>query len=342
MKKLLSMLLAVAMIATLAVTAFADDTTAPASQLTLKDYAAGVQLKPGETYEYDILLDGQPLKDLEGGRLNATVTKGGNALVVKVEETDAGHKLVLEAKTQYGTQEAEAAFRLRLTRGGQQLVQLEQNVKIGFAAMPGDQVGEELTISNSTPILSQKVLEAFAEANRYRKGVMVSEDGKWSFEVNTGSMKNDINMSYNYNFNKDIALKYEGQEFQFLNFPGRPDFGVKGRVTVDVSDLYDTEDWGGKFHLYLFQDSKLYKLTSTLDTEELTLSFNASRLGSYVITNKEITDGGIITGGSSGSNGGSQNPNPNPDTGANDVVGLAAALGVVALLSMAAVALKKK
>lgn len=340
MKKLLSMLLAVAMTATLAVTAFADDTTAPASQLSLKDYTNGAQLTPGTSYEYEILLDGQPLVDLEGGRLTANVTKGGNALSVKVEETKDGHKLVVDAKEQYGTQQVEASFRLRLTQSGSEAIQLDQTAKVGFDAMPGDQAGEELTISNSTPILSQKVLEDFAEANRYRKGKMNSEDGKWSFEVNTGSMKNDINMTYSYSIIPQIMQKYENQEFTFLSFPGRPDFGGKGRVTVDVSDLYDTESWGTKFYLYLFQDSKLYKLTTTLDADELTLSFNASRLGSYVITNKEITDGGIITGAPSNSSGGSQNPNP--DTGANDMIGLAAALGAVALVSMAAISLKKK
>ena len=35
------------------------------------------------------------------------------------------------------------------------------------------------------------------------------------------------------------------------------------------------------------------------------------------------------------------NPVENPDTGANDVVGIAAAMGVVALVSAAAVSLKK-
>ena len=340
MKKLASMLMAVLMVGAMAVTAFADDTPAPTYELSLKDYVADVQLQPAGEYSYEILLNGEALKaaDLEGKKLTASVTKGGSAVETpKVEKSGDTYKLVIKTKDNYGTKDVDVSFRLRYSEGTKQLTSRDFTAVVGFTEMPDGDVYEELTVSNKAPILSKDVLEAFAKANNYRKGLMTAEGGEWSFEINTTGMKNAVNMSYNFKGIKEILSKYEDQEFLFVNFPGRPDFGIRGKMSIDVSNEYDSDDWGKDFYLYLYQDGKLYKLTSAFDADDMTVSFNASKLGSFVLTNKAIKDDGVISGGGSG-NGNTQNP----DTGANDVVGVAMALAVVSLISVAAVSMKKK
>ena len=84
-------------------------------------------------------------------------------------------------------------------------------------------------------------------------------------------------------------------------------------------------------------DGKVLSVVST--TSDGVMSFTVPAM-SYVIVTTEVlaTSGTASTGTTTGSTGTSTT---NPGTGANDVVGVAAALAVVALVSGAAISLKK-
>ncbi len=80
---------------------------------------------------------------------------------------------------------------------------------------------------------------------------------------------------------------------------------------------------------YLYNDGKLTKIDAKYDDDEEVEAWvwNAIAEGTIIVTDVEIVLADVET--------------KNPDTGANDVVGVAAALAVVSLISAAAVAIKK-
>ncbi len=121
---------------------------------------------------------------------------------------------------------------------------------------------------------------------------------------------------------KDILKAYADADadITFLNFPAEPTFNSTATVY-----FYKEEDT----HVYGLKDGKLVKINAKWSDDDGAFVLKTRTLGSYVFSDKPLN----ISAPAAGSE--------NPDTGANDVVGIATALAAVALVSAAAVSLKK-
>ena len=91
--------------------------------------------------------------------------------------------------------------------------------------------------------------------------------------------------------------------------------------------------------MYEMKDGKLVETSATWDEDASAFVLKTKTLGSYVLSDKALKN---VSSSSSDSGSSSNGSVTNPDTGANDVIGVAAALGIVALISAAAVSMKKK
>ena len=109
------------------------------------------------------------------------------------------------------------------------------------------------------------------------------------------------------------------------NIYNMPMTGVLEQTDVNAAKLYKVYAKG--------IDGKVASVAATLNNGVLT--FNVPALSTVIVTTDTMT----VTAGSSTT--GSTGTTTNPGTGANDIVGVAAALAVVALVSGAAISLKK-
>ncbi len=367
MKKFVSFALAVMMIAAMAVTAFAA-----VDSISFEQDENGItlgqdQLLPGTTYRFPLLIarDGGlstnlTPEDLEGHRLDISVTKGSGVITTpKAEEKDGKIYLTFTTSAHYSVKAAEAEIKVRyLSR--EPLKELASvttafsvgNGQISDDALAGLEKGDALEISPDAPVLSAAQLEAFAKLNDY-KAVTFTGSG-WSF---TGKVNNmdGLNLYTTQAPIMEVVKKFDENQFKFLTFASKPRFADKGTLTIDVSDVEQKFD--GKFFLYKYQDNRLYKLNFRYDEGAGTISFNPSDLGSYVITDREITDlmlngsGSSSSGSSSSGSGNSSSASgssssgssssgssseTNPETGiTHPVSGAVVALLSVAVLSLA-------
>ena len=139
-------------------------------------------------------------------------------------------------------------------------------------------------------------------------------------EVSFRAYKNDELFLYNNTSANTALLKaYADQdaEISFLNFVANPTLNS----TATIRFYKDEES-----HVYIMKDGKLTSEVKWDDDEDCFL-LKTRTLGSYVFSDKALPFNVETTA--------------NPDTGANDVVGIATALAAVALVSAAAVSLKK-
>ena len=112
-------------------------------------------------------------------------------------------------------------------------------------------------------------------------------------------------------------------ELSFYKWDGNPTFNSTATVYFYEAD----ED----SYVYEIKNGKLTEV-GEYDDDEGCWVLKTRTLGEYVVSDTELVN----------AKGETTEPEvTNPDTGANDVVGIAAALGVVALVSAAAVSLKK-
>ena len=109
-------------------------------------------------------------------------------------------------------------------------------------------------------------------------------------------------------------------DITFLNFPGTPTFN-------STATVYFYKEEGT--YVYGVKDGKLVNVNAKWSDDESGFVLKTRTLGSYVFSDKKLS----VSAPAAGSE--------NPDTGANDVVGIATALAAVALVSAAAVSLKK-
>ena len=115
---------------------------------------------------------------------------------------------------------------------------------------------------------------------------------------------------------------------KIVNNNNLPMAGVLEQTDVNAAKLYKVYAKG--------IDGKVSSVAATLDNG--VLKFNVPALSTVIVTTDVLT----VTGtASTGTTTGTTGTTTNPGTGANDVVGVAAALAVVALVSGAAISLKK-
>ena len=114
---------------------------------------------------------------------------------------------------------------------------------------------------------------------------------------------------------------------KIVNNYNLPMAGVLEQTDVNAAKLYKVYAKG--------IDGKVSSVAATLDNG--VLKFNVPALSTVIVTTDVLT----VTGTSSTAGTTTPGSTTNPGTGANDVVGVAAALAVVALVSGAAISLKK-
>ena len=149
-------------------------------------------------------------------------------------------------------------------------------------------------------------------------------------------------LGYNREPDKNILRVNEHvtEDIEFLNFPGKPSFS--GTATVSFYGF------GDKAYVYEAKNGKLSRISTTWDSNSDSILLKTKTLTNYVISSEPLRSSTGTTadiGQNNGTNNGNNNYNPdldiNPDTGDHSVPGLAIGLAIAALVSAAAVSLKK-
>lgn len=370
MKKTLSMILAIAATMTMAVTAFAQPTSAEnTSEIIISADANGVDinkdtlLTPGKDYKFplSVKIDGktQDVTDefLKSYTFRIENTSGRSTIdSFKVEKDSNKYVLKIAVKAGWPAKQTDAEYALKLVSksGGKTLAENEISFRTGYefasdSVIAGLQAGDHVTVDVARPVYSKAQLEKIAELNNYKK--VTFTNGEWTYTANITDLS-AINFLNNTSPIKDILTAYQDNDFKFVSFPAGPEFNSKGELVIDVLDI--EEDFEGKFFVYRYLNGKLSKMNSTYVKDDGIIKLETSTLGRFVITDKEIKDGSIVDDsfGSSSSkpetkpevkpetkpeqkpeNGGNTDK-PNPETGANNAAAIA-----VAVAAMAGVAL---
>ena len=159
--------------------------------------------------------------------------------------------------------------------------------------------------------------------------------GEAFFDVNMYEGEKVL-LDLNRDYIRSIAIANEDADLEFYNFRSSHDeFVRKGTLS-----LYGKED----SYVYEIVDGKLYDVDFNYNKEEKTLEIVTDELGHYVVSDIELDSKEVKPSKpSTGNNNSSSNTDKdNPDTGAADFVGSAAALAVTSVAAAGALALKRK
>jgi len=317
MKKILSAVLAAAMLLTVA-------------------FAAEYQ--PGQTVTFDgseAAWDTAPAKPLtsENYYVYSTNWTKGNTLVSSVK-FDADGGLEISLKQDYKASEdkpLEGTVVIR-EKGGKVSHTLTVATTVGYIAsditIDADGSIPALTVNDGTVYTVTKAGSIpygtlqFTAAGGIDVSVRVYEGEKFFLENNDNV--NTAILIANADLDADIS---------FLNFTAAPTFTSKANITLYGMDK-DT-------FIYTLNDGKLTKASAVWNEESGIWTLSSKTLGSYVISDKALKSADGTNAGSSSSGGSSSTAPNNPSTGAGSAVGIATAIALTGIISVAAVSLKK-
>jgi len=120
----------------------------------------------------------------------------------------------------------------------------------------------------------------------------------------------------------------------FFDFEGTP--SLKNKATLSIEADYFEEGF-----VYEYSGGKLREVNAKRTEDGDAYEWTASKLSTYVVSDTKLKADGVVS--ENGETESEKNPTvENPNTGANDIVGVASGLAVVSLVACGAVALKKK
>ena len=296
-----------------------------AAVLMLGSTAFAADYTPGQKITFDgteaIVWDGE-VKDInkENYSISTQSWDEGKSLIDSVEIDDEEEELVITLKPDYKSKEdktLKGTIKLR-EKGTSKYVTLTIDATVGYAQ--GQIIinaAGDVSLSTSG-VESDTVYTVISESNNHPYGTLTfSAD---SAEVEVRVYEDDVYyLGYSVSPIKSVlqANADSDAEISFLTFEGAPTFTANAEM----------------------KDGKLVETSATWDEDASAFVLKTKTLGSYVLSDKALKN---VSSSSSDSGSSSNGSVTNPDTGAHDVIGVAAALGIVALISAAAVSMKKK
>ena len=349
MKKVLALVLAVMMMATVAFAA--AEVEDPSTGSTTRDSG---EYQPGDTIKIDAegiiaktsglsgedKYDRNPssgeslIKDINSTNYSITSIKyeDGKNLVESVKLNDSKDRVDIKLKQDYSNTK-QKTLNMTFTLKGK---------KVGKGDRPDDikirittTVNYALLENNTSIVINDTddvdAPETFNDYTVYKVQENGSKYGTMEFtaqadsdvEVEVRVYEDDELYLYNEADADDDILKAYADvdaDLTFLNFKGSPTFNSTATVR-----FYKEED----SYVYGMKDGKLTTVNAKWDDDEGCFILKTRTLGGYVFSDKALS----VSASTAADN--------NPDTGANDVVGIASALAAVALVSAAAVSLRK-
>lgn len=329
MKKVLALVLAGVMAASMSVVAFAADPVLPFSidEKVINADGDPAELKePGDVVYYVIKAnDGKDfigaIKDVTSNYKLVTDNDSDKAL-------DASAKLVakkfgkeinknkttvaIEVSTVNKLERDPLSLDLTITLEGRKA----DVADIAVATLTKDLGFKEYDISGNTSV--DKGWAVFDSDDEI--SLFFSDEEEAEFEVNVKNEK-DLFLDYNNDEDETITDKFEDATLTFFNFNGNKDtFKKEGTLKLSADEdsfLYELVD--GK--LVAVKDAKY-------DSAEGVFTLKTKTLGNYIVSDTELV-------AAEGEEGEGSDAETNPDTGANDFVGLAVALAVVSVAGIA-------
>ena len=350
MKKVLALVLAVMMMATVAFAASMDCDTVvnPGSGSSTDDAgwkpgktinitALGISQVPGSPYKFAdsgfVAGSSKLLKDINSSNYSITSIKynDGKNMVSGITFNDAKDRVEIKLNKDYDltkVKKLDVTFTLKGKKSGKSDrpadidIHVTKDVNFGTRKILIDADNETDFVESWVEDVDDLYVYE-VEDNGAAWGTLEFAASDDEAEVEVRVYDGDKLYLYNnMDANDDVLKAYADvdADISFLNFVGEPTFNATATVR-----FYKEEDW----HIYGVKDGKLTNVNAKWDDDEGCFILKTRTLGSYVFSDKALS----VAATTPGTN--------NPDTGANDVVGIAGALAAVALVSAAAVSLKK-
>ena len=283
------------------------------------------------------------LVDAKKATLKVDLTAGRD-YVDSIKVADSGEEMYLNITTidTQSTKDGEIAFELELKSRGtnsdfKTRTYTVKKQKIGHIVAEGKQYDNAMEVKADGTILDTDGMEACEDYE-----ITWGEDTLAMFVVDIDDNDGKKNLSYTTAPVDALIEANPEANMDFFTLKAAPRFNKIGEMTIYADgDVF-------KYIYEVDKDGQLKEVNATYDEDEEGFVFKTRQLGSYVMSDIELVGAAIdeeVPGESDtevpGESDTTDDGRDNPETGANDMVNVAAAMAVVSLAAAGAVAFKK-
>ena len=313
--------------------------TANASDVDKSEAAAGQDNVPvtNEDDLYDLI-------DASKASLKIEVKDGKEYLeAAKIVEDSYEMKLQLTTIDSLSTKDGEISFEITLADRGSNSKFADKTttirkLKIGNTKANATDLGDSMRIKEDGTIIDTDDMDSTEDFE-----FIWGDDDLAKFVVDLDDNDGKKNLSYTTAPVDALIEANPEANMDFFTLKAAPRFNKIGEMTIYAD---------GDVFKYIYEidtDGQIKELNATYDEDEEGFVFTTRQLGSYVISDVELVGAAIdeeVPGESDTEVPGESDTTTddgrdNPETGANDMVNVAAAMAVVSLAAAGAVAFKK-
>lgn len=337
MKKVIA--LALSMVMALSMTAMAAETMNQAGAPGDPAPGSDDRLYPGETYKFDFAGWNGNKNDLTKDNIKVSVDwDKGSAMVESFKLKDG--QMVLELKENYTIDELKDLVGTVTVTGKntiQGVIAEDEEKYFTIAAEVANEVedidgaskrddAEAIEVADNTiyNVTTSGWFDFGGDGERLSSVLVRLPEDKQVFAYWNEDAIEEVEDKY-YDLDADI---------EYVNFVAKPNLGRNAEIAIQG-------DYSDQYHLYEYVGGELEPIDADWNEDDGLFEFTASRLGSYVISDKELVAEADEPADDTDEPAADDTTTQNPDTGANDVVGVAVALAAVSLVAAGAVSLKK-
>lgn len=325
MKKVLALVLAVAMMSTVA---FAASSTV----INEATYGPGDKIIIGSSELNADGSDAVSALNTDNYSIKKVTYDKGKSYIDSIElDDDEDDELTIKFKKDYTVEKEKAVeMKIELRGKGNDVDVKTVNIEVNTAYLTG-LVKVEINEDNEVAAPSFDEINKFVSADNngapYGTLEFDTDDGDTSVEVRVYD-GDKVFLGHDYDADKKVLVANADSdaEISFLNFVAKPSFNSTATVY-----FYQVDEDG--FVYELTGEGKIKKSNAKWSEDDGCWVLKTRTLGSYVFSDKALVSAAAAETETDGTE--------NPDTGANDVVGIATALAVVSLVAAGAVSLKK-
>jgi len=292
------------------------------------------------------------------GKLRLRTIKGSSMISsAKIEKKGSGdaatYRLVVTTRGTSGTKLTDVQYRIDATglADPTRILESTHDFRVGYRTISDDMTdigeGGTITIDNEAPVITKSQFSDIAKSSNYRNIWIEAEDGGWRYYGRVSGM-GDTNFAYTYDAIPSVMNALEEHDFKFLTFRSGVTFPTNGEMRIDVSDISSDFE---TIYTYLYRNGKLTQINTTYDPTNDEIFFRTNYLGSFIMTDRAITNAAILNPDEELENEienetipeieNENNNNYNPGMGVDATMNMAIALGM-ASLAVAGIVIRKK
>ena len=175
------------------------------------------------------------------------------------------------------------------------LLEKEFSLRAGYEEISKDALslaekGKEIKLFKGQTIITEEMFEDLGKKSKGEAITLSGDNFSLTLRPTGEKLQNLISSSLPI---KNIVDSFKDNSFEFVSFPAGNAFSSMATLSIDCSSL--ALDEGKEPFAYNYYNGRLRRIYGKFDEDNMSFSFKTKYLGAFLLTDKEIKNGSLVS-----------------------------------------------